>query len=161
MKQVRVRCRGPRMLCLLPHHLFSSFLYSWHLWNRFLLHPTHPFLSQEPDLQNPCFEGTMQYSLCEKSTDPTYLQLPSFQVWQKDMELTPKRMSFQVPISEIWRSTLSVSFIAAFPHTYRCGTVISHPDQLLFPGCRLSKLPELKPRLCLTFIRGVPIFVTE
>ena len=70
MKQVRARCRGPRMLCLLPHRLFSSFLYSWHLWNRFLLHPTHPFLSQEPDLQNPCFEGTMQYSLCEKAQIP-------------------------------------------------------------------------------------------
>ena len=55
------------MLCLLPHTLFSSFLYSWHLCYWLLLHPTHPFLSQEPDLQTPCFEGIMQYSLGEKA----------------------------------------------------------------------------------------------
>ena len=46
-------------------------------------------------------------------------------------------------------------------HAYRYGTAIGNPDQLLFPGCVLPQLPGLKPRLCLAFIRIVPVLATE
>lgn len=80
-----------------------------------------------------CRSTTLKEPLAQwKSTEPTNSPLSLFQAWRKEMGLTPRRMHFHTPISEIWRCAQSVWFIAAYSTI--ADTVIDKPDQVLFPN---------------------------
>lgn len=77
----------------------------------------------------------------------------------KDTEVTAKRMHFHGPTSKIWRGAQAAWFTAACPTL--TDTVFYSPDQLLFLGCLFPQLTGLDLRLCLAFLRVVPVLVTE
>ena len=92
-----------------------------------------------------------------KSTGPTNPELPSLQDWQKGMAVTPKRMHFHARISEIRRGASLFGSQLPVPRLH--GNWKPGPTSPL--GCILPQLPGLKRRLCLAFIRVVPVLVTE